>query len=419
MAGLLAGLHPALTAAAQPANLSQMARSANLRGMKALHVLMAVQFAVAIGIAFFALVSYRQAALGRSETALFDDPNVAIVWSLDKPGVASRARAYREAVGRLPGVLAIAETGIAPGDGNKFSVSVRRGAVDTAATAELMNVGDNLFGLLGIRPLAGRVFSAERTSDHFPQDAESAVPVVINLTAVHQLGFESSEAAIGQSFQQTYGKGRTWRSATIIGVVPDFHFRSPFSKVEQTVFVSDPDSASRLLVKFADTQTNTLAQLSGQWDQMFPALPFDGEMLAEALARQYQSVRSSATLMALGTCLALLTAALGTFGLAAVAIGRYTREVAIRRILGAERRDIFRYFGLQFTLPVLAGSVIACPIAFYFAHRWLQSFDQRITLSPALFVVATLVALVLAWLAVSVHVIRVCNIRAAAALRTD
>lgn len=416
LAGIIGGVYPAMTASLTRPNLAQAARTVPASAV-ASGALMTFQFAVAAGLSCLAIVAYLQTSHVQQRSASFADPDVVVVWGVDAEAVAPRLKAFSDALAQAPGVRNVAASAVVPGDDREFTMSAQRNAGERSVTVQLMNVGPDLLGVLGLQAVAGRLFSAARPGDFAVVDGAGPIPVVINRAAAQALGFTSPEAAIGQDFRQAYGGDRSSRPATIIGVIEDFQFRSPLRRVEPAVFVCDPAKVSRLMVKLQRVDPVTLATVREVWQRFFPNVVYNGELLVDVLARQYQATTSRTFLLAASTLLALMTAGIGTFGLAAVSVGRRTREVAIRRVLGAGVSDIFRTFGWQFTAPVAIAAAIAFPAAYYLAQRWLDGFDYRIGVPLHIFVVALLLVLLVAWVAVSMHVLRVCQVRPLAAMR--
>ncbi len=194
----------------------------------------------------------------------------------------------------------------------------------------------------------------------------------------------------------------------IVGVVKDFHAFSLHQAIEPTLFIlSEEQSAGNLLVKIRpDDIPATLAFLEEQWQQIFPDKPFDFVFLDESVQQQYEADARWSRIVWYAAFLAVLITCLGLFGLAALSVTQRTKEVGIRKVLGASVRSLVALLSKQFVAMVLLAIVLATPLAYLTMQRWLEDFAYRIEISWGIFLIAGLTALVIALLTVSYHVVR-------------
>ncbi len=246
----------------------------------------------------------------------------------------------------------------------------------------------------GMQLAAGRNFSVA-----FPTDSTEAF--LLNETAVKKIGWASPDAAIGKAFQ--YG-GRTGR---IIGVVKDFNYESLHQPITPIVMYIVPQSFNSISVKIRldrpDDMPATLEFLKQKWQELRPNFPFQYSFIDERYEQLYQSEHRLGQIFGTFSLLAVFIACLGLFGLASYTAEQRTKEIGIRKVLGASVSNIALLFSKEFTRLVIVATLAAWPIAYYAMHRWLQEFAYRINLNhqSATFLLAAMLAFAIALLTVS------------------
>ena len=390
------------------------------------NVLTGCQIAVFIGLLIAAAFIQRQGRFALGEALKFDtDQAVVIQTKFGQPCYA----ALRDEIRKLPGVRAAACSLMAP-FGNTVSSFYRRPNTDGVDLAQ-SHIDFDFFDVYGIRPIAGRLFSRERgAADAAPADPLAAgheAPLVINETAVRQLGFASNEAAIGQTLpgfarmMTLQGRFGPPLPAQIIGVVPDFPMGSIRDAVRPSVYFVDPHLALRLHVKIAAGADvpRTLASIDQLWKKFGDARPIQRRFASENIEERYRALTRQGQTFSVFCGVALLLACLGLFGLSAFATERRTREVGIRKALGAGRGDIVGYFLWLFTKPLLWAAFVALPVSAYFVRRWLDGFAYRVDLDVYTFAGAVLLTWFIACATVLAHVLRAARARPVEALRYE
>src|SRR6185503_16686858 len=287
-------------------------------------------------------------------------------------------------------------------------------------TLQNTQMGAGMFELLGLKPVAGRFFVADRAADALPAPRDrsnsATYRVVINETAARQLGFASPAAAIGQTFALHGGERRE-----IIGVVPDFSHDTVRQPIEGMIFENTAGWFSRLNVKLRGTAVpETLQKIDRLWETRGgQSRPISLRFYDQYVQELYRSLIRQSALFAGFAGVALFLAGLGLFGLAAFTAERRTKEIGIRKAMGAETGELTRLLLWQFSKPVLWANLIAWPVAGYVMHRWLQGFAYHIDLEAWLFAASGALALAIALLTVTIHSIRVARAKPVAALRYE
>ena len=206
---------------------------------------------------------------------------------------------------------------------------------------------------------------------------------------------------------------------TIVGVVADTRFRSIREPLEPIMYRLG-GGVSNMVVRYDTSQPSAVRErIERAWRRMAPDVPFDAEFSEEIVAELYDAEEARAKVFAGFALLAVIVACLGLFGLAAFTAERRTKEIGIRKVLGARTRDIVRLLAWQFSKPVIVANLIAWPVAWWVMRDWLNTFDARIDLGPTPFVLAGLVALVIAIGTIAGHAFRVARANPIVALRYE
>jgi putative ABC transport system permease protein len=276
------------------------------------------------------------------------------------------------------------------------------------------------FELYGLKPVAGRLFAREHGTDLFdaPQRAPNVAPatVLINQSAVKRFGFASAQEAVGE-FLNLNGRERT---SQIVGVVPDFPITTIREPIDAVIYVAQPSGFNLLSIKLrAGQESATLDGIDAAWRKHGKPLPSGRFSVTETRRMVYVGLVSQGQVFGLAAAIAGTLACLGMFGLAAFMAERRTREVGIRKAMGAAPTDIVRLLLWHLSRPVLLANLIAWPLAFFVMRAWLRSFPYRIELEPWMFLAASAAALLIAWLTVLAQAWRVSRAAPVAALRYE
>jgi putative ABC transport system permease protein len=229
-----------------------------------------------------------------------------------------------------------------------------------------------------------------------PQDLEDAY--ILNETAAKAIGLENP---VGKKF----GTGRI--EGQIIGVVEDFHFAPLHSKIEPLALKLDPNYLKVLCVKINSFNiSNTLTFIQNKWKKILPDFPFVFSFLDERIENMYKVEMKLGQSFNYFTLIAILLSCLGLLGLASYMAEKKTKEIGIRKILGANVPNILFLLTKEFTKFVFLANIIAWPIAYFVMSQWLQNFAYRITIGLWMFVISALLALFIALLTVSYQSIK-------------
>jgi putative ABC transport system permease protein len=258
----------------------------------------------------------------------------------------------------------------------------------------------------GIKIVAGRNFSKD-----YGMDTSS---FLINETAVKALGLKSNENAIGKQFQ--YGD----RKGTIAGVFNDFNFESLHQRIIPLVLLeSTGDGYGNISIKTSGNVPAALAQIEKVWKKYLPEIPYEYNFLDARYAKLYEAEQKESSILIIFSCVAILIACLGLFGLSAFTITQRVKEIGIRKVLGASTRTIVELISKEFLLLVVIAAVFAFPVAWYVMNHWLQNFAYRINIAWWVFVVAGIIAFLIAFATISFQAIKAAIANPVKSLRSE
>jgi putative ABC transport system permease protein len=407
--GLAAGAYPAfLLSSLPPVATLRDSGGAAAGGGLVRSALVTAQFAILIGLIIATSVVHQQRVFAMREALRMDIDQVLTV-------TAKCPRAFVAEVAKLPGVRAVSCSSEALLSGDTFAfIDWKGGQVSVGIVSALPSI----FALYGVRPLAGTLATIP------PGGEETGSGLVINEAAVRAFGFASPSAAIGQALPATPSSpGEKPGQVVVVAVVPDFAFHSVETAIEPTLYLSGPVAGwngGLVSIKLAGRDVpETLSRIDKLWRSTGNEGPIQRAFVSEHIEQLYRSLERNAQLFAVFSALAIFLACLGLVGLSLSAAQRRTKEIGIRKALGASTRQILALLLWQLSRPVLLANLIAWPVAWWLMRRWLNGFAERIPLQPWLFPAAGLIALALALLSVGMLAYLVARQKPVHALRYE
>ncbi len=437
--GVLGGLYPAFYLARfEPAKILKANKSASdAQGSGALrNVLVVGQFAVSIALIICTAVIYAQTVYARTADAGYDRDGLIQVGNLGFKGVDDRDTQVTEQIRRVPGVQGAARTQIGINPGNNSITEIYPAGATRGQEIGNYGVEDGFFRTMGMKIVAGRDFSEAQGRDDLtlpprsePEARESAmqamvrtgVNVILTVEATRRLGFGTPQAAVGQNLRASFLPTDQYGLVpiTIVGVVEDARFRSVRDPLQPIVYTMRSRGFGDIMVRFNGDPAAMRARIEEVWKRNVPQVPFNGEFADDIVREQYDRDEARSRLFAGFAVLAVVIGCLGLFGLAAFTAERRTKEIGIRKVLGASTPDIIRLLVWQFSRPVLIANLIAWPLAWWLMRDWLDGFATRIDLTATPFLAAGVLALVIAIVTVGGHAYRVARTSPVRALRYE
>lgn len=422
--GLGSGIYPSMyLSSIRPARVLGSNNSSDGGSFRLRTILVIFQFAISISLIVATAVVYSQLNYMRNLDLGFDKENVLVIRNMDNPLVSASIEPFINTLRARPDVVAVSRTAGVPGDDEITIENLNLPDVPDSEPVYIRysSVDFDYLNTFGITPLAGRGFDKAIQGEVRAPTAESEprefAGAIINLSSVRFLRFDSPEDAIGKTFSTGADPATTW---TVIGVVPDMHFDSLRTPIEPTFYMVDFRNYYTLSVRYrTENLPAFLAETEGLWNDMIPGVPLVTDFLDDNLAALYIEEAARNSVLISFSILAIMVSALGLFGLASFTAERRTREVGIRKVMGASSMDIIRLMVWQFSKPVLIANLIAWPVAWYILNDWLSGFAYRIDLSPWYFAGAGVLALLIAWFTVAGHAYSVARNHPSEALRYE
>lgn len=320
---------------------------------------------------------------------------------------------FVEELRRLPSVQQIATSSSLPGRGfNWNGAGIRRAEDDPAGVIRgvVTYIDTSFAALYGLELVAGEGLHAFTP---WPDSNEVPVALILNETAVRTLGYESPQAAVGQSLDLGGYEAR------IVGVFRDFNWSSAH-EARQNIFFGRIDDGRYVSLRVrTDDLSGTVAAVQALYDRLFPGNVFRYAFADEAFYRQYRNDERFATLFTLFAGLAIAIACLGLFGLASFTTQQRTKEIGVRKVLGASVPGLVALLSRDFLKLVVVAVLIASPVAYLLMRRWLEGFAYHVEIGAGLFVLVGVLALLLALLTVAYQSVRAAMIDPARSLRVE
>jgi putative ABC transport system permease protein len=282
---------------------------------------------------------------------------------------------------------------------------------DQTKTVFINYVDETFLNTLDIQPVAGRLFSKA-----FPADTLNRI--ILNEEAVKQFGFLSPADAVGKNIAAERDGEMLLQ---IVGVVKDFHFKGLHSTIESYGFLLNPTPDYNYLIAHSKTENleTALSNIGAAWKKLNAGEPFEYSFLDQDFQKNYIAEDRLASIIRYFTIVAIFISCLGLFGLATFTAEQRTKEIGIRKVLGANVTGLVALLSKDFLILVCIALLIASPIGWYFMHQWLQDFAYRVDISWWIFVVAGFFALLIAFITISIQAVRAATANPVKNLRTE
>ena len=401
---IVSGSYPAfILTAFKPAAVLQGKSVTKSRGTVIQKVLVVGQFAISIFLVICTLTVFKQLDFMRGRSLGFDiDQKLLLRVKSNRNHLMRDYEQIKLDFMRHPSIRGATVSSAVPGDGGQsgYYLTTTSNNYQNAPRVIVITQDYDFVPEYGIQIVAGRAFDRNLGND----EAES---YLINLAAVEMLGFATPEEALGQSYEASYHRN----TKRIVGVIDNFHYRGMREVVEPMMFDIENSLFSTITLSIrTENMQDMMRHVEQTWEGHFPGVPFEYAFLDENFDRVYRYEAEMGRLLGIITSLGFVIACLGLFGLASFVVRYRTKEIGIRKVLGASTADIVTMLSKRFVWLILAAIVIASPLAFYAMNTWLQDFAYRVKLTGVVFVVAAAGALAIALATVSLQ-----GMRAAAA----
>lgn len=408
--GVLSGIYPAIVLSAfQPVVTLKGAFKSSDKGIALRRTLVIFQFVITVVLITSILVIYLQMSFIKHKDLGYNKDALVFVRVNGNTDVVKGYEAFRNELERSSLISGITTSNsmIIGGLGQGGSETIdNKGNALQVNTARL-RADTNFFQVYGINLVTGRNFTRVSASD-------SILQFILNETAVKKIGWINNNAAIGKPFRIGDTKG------VVVGVTRDFHFNSLEQSIEPLVIYPTGGHFSRITLKADVGKADQLiAYTRKTWKKHFPSALFDYDFVSQQIKKQYQAEERFSQLFSYFALLSLLIACFGLYGLIAYTVFQKTKEIGIRKVLGATAGRIAVLLSSGLVKLVLLACIIAVPVAWYVMNKWLEDFAYRIELSWWMFAGAGALVLCVALLTVGVQSIKAATVNPIKNLRTE
>jgi putative ABC transport system permease protein len=398
LTGFLAGFYPALVLSGfRP--VETLYGRFRFAGKNLLQkTLIVIQFGLAIFFVVMTIVTYQQINLFTSKDLGYDDKNLLVVRTGD---IKNKRETLRQELLKYPSV----EKVTAKNGGYRNTMSQVNGTQEIGHN--ILTVDDNYLNTINVKTVLGRNFSKD-----FP--ADSLQSVLVNEAFVKEAGWKNP---IGQTI-----KLYTQHPYQVVGVVKNYHFESLYSKITPQMMLQDANRGGfgELWIKLKGQNIpKELKDVQKVVRQLLPNVPFEYELKAEENLKSYDNEQKTKTVIMYAAMLTIIISCMGLFGLSILAAEKRTKEIGIRKVLGASVLSIVRKLSTEFVVLIGVAFLIAAPIAYMAAESGLENYPFRISISPWVFIITLLVAMGVGLSTISYQAIKAALANPVKSLRTE
>lgn len=409
LVGISAGLYPALMLSSfRPVNIMKGQLKTGSAGVLLRKSLVVLQYSITILLVVGIFVVQRQLKYMQSHDLGFNQNHLLMLGVNGSQEVINGYEAFANELRGLPSVGGVtrSNTNLVGGLGNSVAEMLDADGKKVNATVNRVRTDFDYLQVYQMTLLAGRFFEQGNAAD-------STLSFIVNEKLARTYGYRSTEDIVGKPFQFQGHDG------IIIGVVKDFNYNSLQYPVEPTCMYLLRGGFSQIAVRMSGNIANAHEAVANLWRKHFPNTLLEARFAEEALNDQYLSEQRFSTIFLVFSSISLAIACLGLFALVSFSVESRTKEIGIRKVLGASVSTILAMISREFLWLIIVAAGIAVPFGYYFMNEWLTGFAYHVELNPSVFILAGGLVLTIAWLTVTARSIKAATANPVESLRNE
>ncbi len=425
LVGLISGSYPAyIITRDMPVNALKESLSRGSKGSLTRSIMIGAQFVFSIFMLAMVAVGFFQNEKVKQGSEIYPKSQIVTLNRVGVNEIRGRNETLKEELNNIPGIEFVTYSSQVPFDQSNASFTAARNSGDIAGRVNLNQIiiEYDFLKTYDIPLVAGRDFSRDVANDLEKEDSE-VVNVIVNEMVLKRLGFSSPDTALNKSFHEIVedpAEGKILKSFVIVGVMEDQNFLGLHNSIKPIVFRVNPRNYQQASIRIKGHNfTETMNEIERVWDNINPDFPIQVKYLDDLFEEIFIIHKSLNIAMAGFAVMALMLAFIGLFGLAAFMAAQRTKEIGIRKVMGAETYQIVMLLVWQFSRPVIWALLLALPLSYFATQTYLNFFAERIELPIVMIAGAGLLAVILSWIIVSTHAYSVSSKKPIHALRYE
>ena len=429
--GISGGLYPAfILSGYRPGDTLKANQSKETSGSMSLrYVLVIFQFCISIILIIATGVIIIQTRYSLNRDPGYNKDNLLIIKQMNRNEFKGKIEPLKNALLNLENVSDVSFSRLQPSQLDQLTFPViHLGHPETYYSLSRCDVGYDYFSTYQIPVVSGRNFSVERdlpnimtgVTNNNGDNKPFEINIILNESAVRYLGFNNTEDAIGKIIFTQFDKN-TSANFTVIGVVADNHLFSINAPPRPEAYWLDPSNIGAVTVRFKGSRQKILEQINSVWNKVMGDVEISTVFVDQLLAGEFQQEQTQMKVFISFSLLAIVIACMGLFGSASFTVERRTKEIGLRKVMGAKVKNIVSLLLWQFSKPVLIANIIAWPVAIFAMQGWLERFQYRF--NPLLMIpiclASGIIALAIAWFTVAGNTTRMAKSKPIKALRYE